>query len=114
MAIDTFTWCVQVQGAGGTAVSNNVRSVIMGNGYEQLASSGRNTNRREYSLVYAGKDYIDVYDFLLAHVTKPFIFTPPDGRISIFTTKPDTVSLTVVSGKIQAVNCTLREQFTRA
>lgn len=115
MAIDTFTWCTQVQGNGGAmSVTNNVRSVSMGNGYRQVASSGRNTNRREFAIVYGGQDYLEVLDFLLAHTYKPFIWTPPDGRIGIFTVKADTIGSSVKFQTIQELTCTFTEEFTSA
>lgn len=97
MAIDVFNWCVQVQdGGGGMTTSNNVRSVSYGNGYQQRGSSGYNTVRREYTVTYAGADWIDVYDFLNQHLFTPFIFPAPDGRDGLFVTTADSVSTSVI------------------
>lgn len=115
VAVDTFTWCTQVQGNGGAmSVTNNVRMVSMGNGYRQVASSGRNTNRREFSVVYGGRDYLDVMNFIMSHTYKPFIWTPPDGRIGLFTVKPDSIGSGVKFRGMQEINCTFTEEFTSA
>lgn len=111
--LDQFTWCIQLQNGGGSVTTtNNDREVVFGNGYRQRASSGFNTTRREMQIVYSGKDYKTVYDFLQAHRLKPFAITPPDGRIGIFIVKSDSVSLNPVSKTVQEVKATISEQFT--
>lgn len=113
MAIDTFKWCTQIQnGGGGMTVTNNMRSVVMGNGYRQVASSGLRTNRRQFSVVYGGYDYLEVLDFLYAHVDTPFIWTPPDGRPGVFIVLPDSIAMGPKSRDIQEVTCSFTEQFT--
>lgn len=111
--LDKFTWCIQLQNNGArTSTTNNDREVIFGNGYSQVGSSGFNTVKREVTIVYAGKDYQAVYDFLQAHRLKPFALTPPDGRIGVFVTKANSVSLTPISKTIQEVSATISERFT--
>lgn len=115
MALDTFTWCVQVQNGGGAmSVTNNDREVVFGNGYRQVASSGFNTERREFALVYVGKDFEAVREFLRSHRLKPFAFQPPNDRIGIFLAKPDSLSSVPIGpGKLE-IKCSIVEQFTSA
>lgn len=113
MAVETFKWCTQIQNNGAAmTVTNNMRAISMGNGYRQVASSGRNTNRRQFGIVYGGKDYLDVLDFLYAHTAKPFIWTPPDGRPGIFIVQADTIGSGPKFRGIQELTCTFTEQFT--
>ena len=97
------------------SVSNNIRSIQMGNGFRQVASSGINTKRREFSIVYGGTDWLNVVDFLNGHVFKPFAWTPPDGRVGVFIVVADSVRANpVFKGRIHEVTATFSEQFTSA
>lgn len=112
-ALDTFSWCTQVQGGGGSlTTTNNDRSIQFGNGYMQLASSGFNTTRRECSVIYAGEDFMAVYDFCDSHRIKPFAWTPPDGKIGIWVVKPNSLGAKPVSRDVMEINVTFMEQFT--
>lgn len=111
--IDTFKWCTQVQNNGAAmTVTNNDREVIFGNGYKQLASGGFNTERRSFSIVYAGLDYQEVRDFMRSHRLKPFIWKMPDGDLGLFVVKSDSLSATVLASDAQELKCTFEEQFT--
>lgn len=111
--LDTFSWCTQVQGSGGSlSTTNSDRSVQFGNGYMQLASSGFNTTRREYTVVYAGANFLSVYDFCDSHRIKPFAWTPPDGRIGIWVVKSNSLGATPVSKGVMEITVTFTEQFT--
>lgn len=111
--LEMFKWCTQVQNSGAQMqTENNDRQVQFGNGYRQKASSGYNTTRRQFAIVYAGADYLKVYDFLNSHRLKPFAWTPPDGRLGIFTTQANSLSLKPVSNGVQEVNATFTEEFT--
>lgn len=116
MPVDVFKWCTQVNSSGGSmTTANNIRSISMGNGYRQVASSGRNVSRRDFSIVYGGRAWSEVLDFVNAHITKPFIWTPPDGKAGVFIVKADSVTMTpVFKNKIHEVKCTFTEQFTSA
>lgn len=111
--LDTFTWCTQVQGGGGSmTTSNNDREVVFGNGYTQVASSGFNTVRREFSIVYAGDDYRKVYKFLNEHRLVPFIWKTPDGTLGLFRVKSGSVAAKPISPTAQELTATFTEQFT--
>lgn len=111
--LDTFSWCTQIQNGGGVmSTTNNDRSAAFGNGYTQVASSGYNTERREFAIVYGGKDWAEVKNFCSSHRLKPFAWLPPDGVIGLFIVKRDTVALTPIAGGLNEVRATFVEQFT--
>ena len=111
--IDEFKWCTQIQGGGGAmTTSNNDREVIFGNGYRQKASSGFNTERREFAVVYVGTDYKAVKTFMTNHRLKPFLWRMPDGDYGLFSVKAGTVALTPISPTAQEVKATFTEEFT--
>lgn len=113
MALDEFKWRTQIQSGGGSMTStNNDREVVFGNGYTQVASSGFNTVRREFQIVYAGKDYRDVVDFMHNHRLKPFLWVMPDGKLGLFRVKSGTVATTPIAPTAQEVRATFIEQFT--
>lgn len=113
MAIDEFKWCTQIQNSGGALTTeNNDREVVFGNGYKQVASSGFNTVRRVYSVVYAGTDYKDVFSFMNSHRLKPFLWVAPDGVLGLYRVKSGTVAASPISPDMQEIRCTFEEQFT--
>ena len=111
--LDEFTWCTQIQSGGGVmTTTNNDREVVFGNGYRQKASSGFNTERREFSIVYVGNDYKAVKAFLSDHRLKPFLWKMPDGNYGLFTVKTGTVAMTPISPTVQEVKAVFTEEFT--
>lgn len=113
--MDSFKWCTQIQGgAAKVAVSNNVRAISFGNGYIQTASSGINTKRRTVPIVYGGSDWEAVYNFCQDHVTKPFVWKAPDGRMGVFVVTADSVNLAPQGGGVFEVTAEFAERFTSA
>lgn len=115
MALDTFNWCTQIQSGGGAMTTiNSDREVVFGNGYAQVASSGFNTTRREFAVVYGGTDYKEVLAFLHNHRLKPFAWRMPDGTLGLFRVKSNSIAATPISSTVQEVKATFTEQFTNA
>ncbi|QBZ71363.1 minor tail protein [Escherichia phage Jahat_MG145] len=113
MKLERFKWCTQTQGGGGAmTTSNNDREVVFGNGYTQVASGGFNTVRREFTIVYAGRDYREVLNFLHNHRLKPFVWEMPDGQLGLFRVQGGSVGATPISATVQEVKATFTEQFT--
>lgn len=111
--LEEFKWCTQSQNGGGAmTTTNNDREVVFGNGYRQKASAGFNTERREFTIVYVGRDYRDVKKFMSDHRLKPFLWRMPDGDYGLFTVKAGTVALTPISSTVQEVKATFTEEFT--
>ena len=92
--------------------TDNVREVSFGNGYSQVASAGFHTMRKEYSIVYAGKDYYRVIDFLHRHKTKPFAWLAPDQVMGLYRVKSGSITSKPISPTAQEVTATFVEQFT--
>ena len=108
--MDSFKWCTQIQGgAAKVAISNNIRSIGFGNGYIQTASK-----RRVVPIVYGGSDWEEVYDFCQEHVTKPFVWKAPDGRMGVFVVTADSVNLAPQGGGVFEVTAEFAERFTSA
>lgn len=111
--LDMFKWCTQTQGGGGSLTTEDtVREVIFGNGYAQVASSGFNTAKRSYSIVYAGADYKEVIAFMRSHLIKPFAWITPEGSAGLFRVKSGTIAAKPISATVQEVSATFVEQFT--
>lgn len=111
--IETFKWCTQTQNGGGSMTSSDsIREVSFGNGYTQVASDGFNTSRRDFAIVYAGRDYKDVIAFMQAHLIKPFIWVAPDGSPALFRVKSGSIASAPISATVQEVRATFTEQFT--
>ena len=113
MALNEFKWCTQIQnGGGGLTTENNDREVVFGNGYRQVASSGFNTVRRVYSVVYGGEDFRAVYTFMNEHRLKPFLWVAPDGVLGLYRVRSGSVAATPISSTVQEIRATFEEQFT--
>ena len=111
--LEMFKWCTQTQGGGGSMTTEDtVREVVFGNGYTQVASSGLNTTKRSFSVIYAGADYMDVISFMQRHLVKPFAWIAPDGKAGLFRVKSGTIAAKPISPTVQEVAATFVEQFT--
>lgn len=111
--LEMFKWCTQIQSSGGSMTTeDNVREVVFGNGYTQVASSGFNTTKRSFTVVYAGTDYKDVISFMQRHLIKPFAWVAPDGNAGLFRVKTGTIAAKPISPTTQEVTATFVEQFT--
>lgn len=109
----TYRWPLQIQHQGQVQTSVRVRSVTMGDGYEQVAEDGINTRRTTYTLQHIGsRAEVDaVREFLLAGVTKAFYFTPPQGTQGLYRVVADSLSTMPVSKRVSVLNATLRQCF---
>ncbi|QHJ82246.1 MAG: hypothetical protein [Caudoviricetes sp.] len=112
-ALETFTWCTQLQGSGGAMTTeNNDREISFSNGYSQVASSGFNSEIRSFTIVYAGKDWLTVRNFMRDHRIKPFAWKTPEGDLGLFRVKSGTIASRVISRSVNEITCTFVEQFT--
>lgn len=111
--LEEFKWCTHINNGGGSmTTTNNDREIMFGNGYRQKASSGFNTERREFNISYAGSNYRNVKAFLSDHRLKPFLWKMPDGNYGLFTVKTGTVAMTPISPTVQEVKAVFTEEFT--
>lgn len=109
----TYTWPLQAQHQGAVQTSVRTRSVTLGDGYEQVAEDGINTQRTTYTLQHVGNktEVVPIREFLLAGVVAAFYFTPPYGVTGLYRVVADSVSITPISSRVCAVNATLRQCF---
>jgi phage-related protein len=115
MALQTFTFCTQVQGgAGSYSNESNARRVQFGNGYEQVGTGGYRTNRRTYSMTYTGKNYNEVLGFLYNHIITPFFWKTPQGDTAVFRVGQDSISVSPISSGVQTITMEFVEVFTSA
>lgn len=108
-----YTWPLQIQHQGQAQTSVRVRSIALGDGYEQVAPDGINTQRTTYTLQHIGNvsEVNAIRDFLLAGVTKAFYFTPPHGVEGLYRVVPDSLSTMPVAKRVSVLNATLRQCF---
>lgn len=114
MSIDIFIWPLQVDGSGEVSATHKVRSVALGDGYEQLASDGINTKRLAYPLVWKGDPVTakQISDFLDAHTIRAFVFTPPGGVKGLYRVKPGSeIVNTFISTRVRGVKADLIQAF---
>lgn len=118
MAIDRFTWRLQIQDAPAINPQVSVRSIDFGDGYTQTAENGINSRRINYPLSQL-EDYPTaqaMVSFLLAHVTKPFILKMPMFGDGLYQVEPTSVNCVPAAGggkqgqgKLWHVTATLKE-----
>lgn len=88
MAIKTFTW--KVESGVGSDIKYRVTEVQFGDGYAQITSDGINTKNESYTItVHAYKDEAEqIMAFFDEHKgAKSFFWTPPLGKLGLFTCK---------------------------
>lgn len=118
MAIDRFTWRLQIQDAPAINPQVSVRSISFGDGYDQVTENGINSRRISYPLSQV-EDYATakaMIEFLLAHVTVPFVLNMPmfgDGLYQVDSTSINCVPASgggpTGKGKLWHVTATLKE-----
>lgn len=113
MALDTFSYCLNVLN-GGSAFTNssNVRTVSFGNGFQQIGTGGYRTNKRTYSVSYVGREWNAVMQFAFNHIITPFAWTTPQGELKLFVVQQDSISVTPTTKQVQTVNMQFIEVFT--
>lgn len=114
MAVDRYTWPIQIQHGAPVTPKVRVRAVPFGDGYVQKAEDGINGTQLTYQLEFTGSNKHfhkpkDIYDFLLAHVTTAFIFTPPGLSAGLYTAEPESVGYLPLSRDVFTVTATLTQ-----
>lgn len=109
----TYSWPLQNQHQGAVQTEVRVRSVTLGDGYEQVAEDGINTRRQTYSLqhISAVAEVTAIRTFLLDGVVTAFYFTPPHGVQGLYRVVPDSITRTMISPTVSRIDATLRECF---
>lgn len=108
-----YKWPLQVQHQPAVTTNVRVRTVSLGDGYEQVAEDGINTRRSSYSLQHIGPvaEIAEISNFLLDGVTTAFYFTPPHGTKGLYRVGADSIARTPISGKVARIDATLTQVF---
>jgi phage-related protein len=109
--VATFTYTPSYSGS--VTHSPQVRSVQFGDGYEQRATFGINTDKRIWNLDFRGKDDTDanaITAFLEARgAVESFDWTPPYGDAGKWVCR--SWSRTVISNGLSDISVTFEEVF---
>lgn len=112
MAVETYKWRPQL-GAGTIEYSQTVRTAQFGDGYEQVAENGINSTAIHVPMKYVGKDaeVNEVRAFLLRHVVRAFIITPPGEEKGLYRVVADSVRKNQLSSNVAELNFTIRRAY---
>lgn len=111
MAIETFTWPVQIQAQQQISYAHRVKSAQFGEGYEQVSGDGINPETIQVPITWTGKksEAVAMRNFLRRHTTKSFIFTPPFEQQGLYRVTPDSINLVPVSANVATVTATFKQ-----
>lgn len=112
MAVETYNWRSQL-GAGAIEYSQTVRAAQFGDGYEQVAENGINSTAIQVPMRHVGKD-IEVNEiraFLLRHIVKAFIITPPGEEKGLYRVVADSVRKNQLSSNVAELTFTIKRAY---
>ena len=111
MAIETFTWPVQIQAQQQISYAQRIKSAQFGEGYEQVSGDGINPETIQVPITWTGKksEAVAMRDFLRRHVVKSFIFTPPFEQLGLYRVTADSINLVPVSANVATVTATFKQ-----
>lgn len=111
MAIDTFTWCVRT--GASEQITKSVFQAKFGDGYEQIAENGINSDRETWPLNCSGylEDMRPIRAFLKSHVTRSFWWTNPWGEKKLYRVKSDSINPTFPNGGFCDIAFTFEQVF---
>ncbi|UQT02594.1 tail tip protein M [Serratia phage vB_SmaM-ChibiTotoro] len=114
MAVDRYKWPLQIQHGAPVTPKTRVRQAQFGDGYTQVAEDGINGVQLSYQLEFTGNNRSqwkprEIRDFLLAHVTQAFIFTPPGSAQGLYIVAPDSVEYIPLAKDVYTVRAILNQ-----
>lgn len=115
MAIETFSWPIQIAAQPQTEYSQTVRKAQFGDGYSQVAEDGINSEKINFPYSYRGPvaTAISIRDFCRRHRAKSFYWSPPYGVKGLYRVAPDSIRI-LPNGKSQATVTATFEQAYQA
>ena len=113
MAIETFTWHLQIQAQGAISYNQRTRKAQFGDGYSQIAGDGINPETLQVPITWSGSldTAREIRDFLRNHVSKSFIFTPPFESKGLYRADGDSIKFQPLSSKVATVTATLTQAY---
>ena len=112
MAVETYKWPVQL-GAGTIEYDQTIRAAQFGDGYEQGADNGINSTAIQVPMKFVGKDTEanEIRAFLLAHIVKAFIITPPGEEKGLYRVVANSVRKNLISSNVAELTFTIRRAY---
>lgn len=112
MAVETYSWRSQL-GAGAVEYNQTVRTAQFGDGYEQAAENGINSTAIQVPMKHVGSEaeVNAVRAFLLAHVVKAFIITPPGEEKGLYRVVADSVRKNQLNSKFAELTFTIKRAY---
>ena len=112
MATDTFTWCVRT--GANEQISKSVYQAKFGDGYEQVAENGINSDQETWPLTCSGnlEDMRPVRAFLKSHITTSFWWENPWGETKLYRVKYDSVNPNFINGNFVEISFTFVQAYS--
>ncbi|TDX14865.1 phage-related protein [Buttiauxella sp. BIGb0552] len=112
MAVETYKWHSQL-GAGPIEYSQTVRAAQFGDGYEQVAENGINSTAIQLPMKHVGAEaeVNELRTFLLTHVVKAFVITPPGEEKGLYRVVANSVRKNVISSKFAELTFTIKRAY---
>ena len=114
MAIETFTWPVQIQAQQQISYTQRIKSAQFGEGYEQVSGDGINPETIQVPITWTGKrsEVVAMRDFMRRHVVKAFIFTPPFEQQGLYRITPESINLVPVAANVATITATFKQAYS--
>lgn len=109
--IETFHWPIQLQAGMEGTFSYSTRSAKFGDGYEQISGEGINPETQSWPVTLSGlnEDVMPALAFIRAHVTKSFIWTPPNGAPGLYRADKESVKASPLSRNVSTITATFKQ-----
>jgi len=104
-------WPTQIQNGMEGEFSYSTRSAKFGDGYEQIAADGINPEMQSWPISMSGlaDDMLRALAFIRAHVTKSFIWTPPNGSPGLYRVDSESVTAAPVSRNVLTITAKFKQ-----
>lgn len=114
MALQTFTWLTQIQAGMEGEFSYTTRSALFGDGYEQIAGEGINSEKQSWPITLTGKktEMLVALNFCRSHITKSFLWTSPIGESGLYRVEADSVKAQPLSSKVLTISATFKQAYS--
>ncbi|MGB3255147.1 phage tail protein [Buttiauxella gaviniae] len=112
MSIETYKWHSQL-GAGPIEYSQTVRAAKFGDGYEQVAENGINSTAIQVPMKHVGAEaeVNELRTFLLTHVVKAFVITPPGEEKGLYRVVADSIRKNQINSKFSELSFTIKRAY---
>lgn len=114
MAIETFSWPVQIGNRPEAQYSETVRKVQFGDGYTQLSGAGLNGESISFPYSFRGElaTALAIRDFLRRHRKKSFLWTPPYEQAGLYRAEEDSIKFAPAGNTQGIVTATFVQWFS--